>query len=261
MSSQIRTMVRSVIAPTSFTDTIQLFFAEIKGLVNATFYALYDEVHAVAGKDEGWQRDAMTRALGLIQDSNNRNTLIDSIIMSDEVCQNLSNLYFSAMHRFARDVGKSRTDVLNTNFQPLGFFLSSLFQNLAGKTEMRQHYFVAMSYTERDIFLRDVLRQVMFASLQGPRQSVVLPPQHSLISVLPPPPATTSAESFSVPVLPSASISNISTLKPSDITPQMSSALINMGSVIGMSVAKSVLLPQNKSRYSSFTAASVQPQN
>lgn len=269
-SSNMRSLVRSVIsevpgnqdaASSHFGDeTIQTFFAEVKGLVNAAFGALNDEVRSVPGKSEGWRERAMGRGLTFMADRSNEGAIINSVVESDDACRSLTNLYFSAMNKFVQNRA-SKQELMNINFVPFGKFIASLYRQLANDDHMKTTFFKSMSYAEKDAFLADTLRRVMQKSIVWPASS-----SSSKISV-----ATTvkpAPESyFSKPLTPSDSVSNIS-------KPAVPSVAPTASVVVGQSVAaKAVkaavngedglspetLQKHNKksSRFSSFKTASV----
>lgn len=233
---------------------MRTFFAEIKGLVNSAFHALYDEVQRVDDKDAVWKQSAMTRGLAFMNDRRNENAIIDSVVESEDACRSLTRLYFAAMHDFVRETLPKKRDLLHVNFVPFGTFIAHLYRKLSGVPEMKDKYFTTLTYTEKDTLLRDVLRQVMQASVVNP---------------------TAVPLSFSTPIRPSDSVSNI--------TPNLHQS--TMGTVVGCSVANVImsalkeenagLSPQklsahnqatqmngesnarNGSRFSRFTTASV----
>jgi hypothetical protein len=230
-TSGIRDLVRSVVnegdsnAPIggggAFGDeSMRTFFAEIKGLVNAAFHALYEEVQQVENKDSRWKRGAMERGLAFMNDRRNENAIIDSVVESEDACRSLTRQYFSAMHAFVRETVSKKRDILHVNFVPFGTFIARLYRKLSSVPEMKDKYFTTMSYTEKDMLLRDVLRQVM-------QTSVVWPSGQTASGSIAPPP------SFSTPIRPSDSVSNISHNHP----PPKSI----VGSVVGQSVANTIM--------------------
>lgn len=270
-TSGIRGLVRSVVASNGASagagvggssdfgdETMRTFFAEIKGLVNSAFYALYEEVQGVPNKDEVWRASAMRRGLAFMNDRRNEGTIIDSVVESETACRSMTHQYFAAMHAFVRETVTQKHDLMRINFVPFGTFIARLYRKLAGVPEMREKYFTTMTYTEKDTLLRDVLRQVMCASVVWPSKSADAS-------------ASASAnKSFSLPIRPSDSVSNIS---HDHALPSVA------GSVVGASVANAImsvvkndtgLSPEklsthnarisggeNASRFSNFTPASV----
>jgi len=236
--SRIRNLVRSVVSENNEDDaaTSELdrdecmltFFAEIKGLVNSAFYALYEEVRKVKDKDEAWRRSAMERGLKFMNNEQNEHAIIDSVVESENACRSLTRQYFSAMHAFLRETAKHR-DLMHVNFVSFGTFIARLYRKLSGVPEMKDAYFTTMTYTEKDMLLRDVLRQVMHASILWPDSREVKP---------------SSPPSFSVPIQPSDSVSNVS----GKAVPS---------TVVGTSVANTVMSVIEPSRFSKFKTASV----
>lgn len=181
-SSTMRSLVRSVIsevpgnqdaaaASSHFGDeTIQTFFAEVKGLVNAAFGALNDEVKSVPGKSDDWRQRAMGRGLTFMADRSNEGAIINSVVESDDACRSLTNLYFSAMNKFVQNRA-SKQELMNINFVPFGKFIASLYRQLANDNHMKTTFFQSMSYAEKDAFLADTLRRVMQKSIIWPASS------------------------------------------------------------------------------------------
>ena len=271
-SSTMRSLVRSVISevpgnqdadasPYFGDETIQTFFAEVKGLVNAAFGALNDEVKSVPGKSEGWRARAMGRGLTFMADRSNEGAIINSVVESDDACRSLTNLYFSAMNKFVQDRA-SKQELMNINFVPFGKFIASLYRQLANDDNMKTTFFRSMSYAEKDAFLADTLRRVMQKSIVWPTAS-----SSSRISV-----ATTvkpaSESYFSKPLTPSDSVSNIS--KPAVVPSVAPTASVVVGKSVAAKAAKAAvdgedglspetLQKHNKksSRFSAFKTASV----
>lgn len=266
-SSKVRDLVRSVVnevqlVPGEFADeAMRTFFAEIKGLVNGAFNALYEEVQ-VAGADTKWREEAMMRGLQFMNDPQNETRIIDSVVESEDACRSLTKQYFRAMYAFAQETLSKKHDLLRVNFVPFGTFIARLYRKLAGVAEMKTRYFDgSMSYTEKDTLLRDVLRQVMHASIVLPGSAAT--------SIAPPVP------SFAAPITPNDSVSNISR--------RTGGAASAAGSRVGQSVANTVLtvvrdeialspetlsthnektsqgggIHESRSRFSGFTPASV----
>jgi len=198
-------------------ESLRTFFAEIKGLVNAAFHALYEEVQRVANKDTRRQKSAMERGLAFMNDRRNESAIIDSVVESEEACRSLTQQYFSAMHAFVRETVPKARDILHVNFVPFGTFIARLYRKLSRVPEMREAYFTTMSYTEKDVLLRDVLRQVMQTSVVWPAG----PPS--------------ARPSFSTPIKPSDSVSKISKIQHARPTPSV------VGSVVGQSVANAIM--------------------
>ena len=159
-SNGIRELVRSVVnepgqkGATAITipdggfsdETMRTFFAEIKGLVNAAFHALFEEVKQVPDKDAAWRESAMARGLAFMNDRSNENAIIDSVVESEDACRSLTRLYFTAMHAYVRDTVSKKRDMLRVNFVPFGTFIARLYRKLAGVPEMKDKYFTTMSY-------------------------------------------------------------------------------------------------------------------
>lgn len=246
--NSMRSLVRSVISDVDpsremFSDTtMQTFFSEVKVLVGGAFGALEHEVQSVTDKSDEWKKRAMERGLMFMADRANENTIIDSIAETDDVCQSLTNLYFSAMHSFVRD-RVSKRDMMNMNYEPFGKFIARLYRQIASDNVMKHEYFKTMSYTDKDKFLADMLRQVMQKSVSWP----------------------SSHKPFSTPLTPDDSVSNI--CKPDSTVPAPSRAPSRVGSVVGSVVASRVgesvarvvtaAATENPSRFSAFKPASV----
>jgi len=216
-TSGIRELVRSVVNPNAAGDfcdeTMHTFFAEIKGLVNAAFHALYEEVERVPDKDAAWRAAAMARGLAFMNDRNNEGSIIDSVVQSETACRSLTRQYFAAMHAFANKTVEQR-DLMHVNFVPFGTFIARLYRKLSSVPEMREKYFTSMSYSEKDTLLRDVLRQVMQASVVGGTRT-----------------GGGTGASFTTPIRHNDSVSNISNLPRASVA----------GSRVGASVANVIL--------------------
>jgi hypothetical protein len=270
-SSTMRSLVRSVISEVPgnqdsgshhFGDeTIQTFFAEVKGLVNAAFGALNDEVKSVPGKSEGWRERAMERGLTFMADRSNEGAIINSVVESDDACRSLTNLYFSSMNRFVQSRA-SKQELMNINFVPFGKFIASLYRQLANDTHMKTTFFKSMSYAEKDAFLADTLRRVMQKSIIWPAASSS---KASVATTVKPAPESY----FFKPLTPSDSVSNIS--KPAAVPSVPPTASVVVGQSVAAKVVKAAvdgedglspetLQKHNKggsSRFSAFRQASV----
>lgn len=278
-SSTMRSLVRSVIsevpgnqdaaaASSHFGDeTIQTFFAEVKGLVNAAFGALNDEVKSVPGKSDDWRQRAMGRGLTFMADRSNEGAIINSVVESDDACRSLTNLYFSAMNKFVQNRA-SKQELMNINFVPFGKFIASLYRQLANDNHMKTTFFQSMSYAEKDAFLADTLRRVMQKSIIWPASSSSSS-SSSKFSVATTTVKPASESYFSKPLTPSDSVSNIS--KPAAAVPSVApTASVVVGQSVAAKVVKAAvdgedgLSPEtlqkhnNKSsRFSAFKTASV----
>ncbi len=193
-------------------EAMRTFFAEIKGLVNGAFHALYEEVQQVGDKDATWRSRAMERGLAFMNDRRNEHAIVDSVVESEDACRSLTKQYFGAMHSFVRETLVKKRDLLHVNFVPFGTFIARLYRKLSGVREMKDAYFTTMSYAEKDALLADVLRQVMHASVVWPA-------------------GEGGAPSFSAPITPDDSASNVSHHRARPVA--ASAVGSRVGSVVG----------------------------
>ena len=210
---------QSVVTGIFVDEAMRTFFAEIKGLVNAAFHALHEEVQHMPGKDNNWRAAAMTKGLAFMGDHGNETTILNSVLESQGTCHTLTKQYLSAMHAFMHKMTTDKSDLINANFIPCGTFIARLYRKLSSVPDMREKYFTVMSYSEKDTLLCDVLRQVMHAAIIWP------PSSRSMMAAHVPP-------SFTAPIAPNDSVSNISTSRPASVV---------AGSMVGRAVARSVL--------------------
>jgi hypothetical protein len=139
---------------------MRLFFAEMKDAVNSTFYAIHDEVEKAEGRSSSWRASAVARALKYLQAPENESVIVDNILSSEDALATLTHSYNLAMGRFCTATGRG-----GCAFVPMQIFLVRLYQKLAGMVQMKRDYVSVMSYTERDSFLADVVRQGMNAAV------------------------------------------------------------------------------------------------
>ena len=182
-------------------EPMRVFFANVKGLVNSSFHALYDEVQAAGARhSRNWTRGAMKKGLNFMTDTANANVIIDTVVESEQACRSLTQLYFNAMHVFLRANATKNRDILRANFAPFSTFITKLYQTVAALPEMRDAYFTTMSYAEKETMLADVMRQVMYMCVVWPDKATQ--PRTSRMTVTSPSPSPSSV------VLPADSVSN-----------------------------------------------------
>ena len=164
-----------------------------------------------------------------MNDKNNEDTIVNSVVGSQDACRTLTTQYYSAIQAFVKSLSSNPHDTLRARFVPFSVFIARLYRKLAGTPEMRRDYYTTMSYTEKDKLLGDVVRQVMNSSVDwGEASRVARSP--GTVS-----PQGSSTTSFTKPIQPSDSVSNISKLSNKDIIMLSTSTTSeNTGSVFSL---------------------------
>lgn len=152
----MRSLVNSTVESSGvFSDEMmRVFFAEMKDAVNATFFAIYEEIEKTTGKSNAWKMHAFQRALQYLADEDNEKDILKHIRDNDDALESIQHAYYLAMSRFCVTMSCER------RFVPVDAFMLRLYQKLATKPEMRKLYYT-MSADERDTFLADVVRWTM----------------------------------------------------------------------------------------------------
>jgi hypothetical protein len=252
-SSDFRERVRNTFdVDLKVQDPFQLFLTEIKNIVNATFFAIYDEINMVDGKSEQWKRQTMGRAMLILKDSEE-----DWLDSNPASLERFAGLYTRAIYSYAISRGLSKKQVADLQLPAIRPFIAKLYEKLANKQEMQARFY-NMSYEDQGLFLRDVLMD-LFNLFVSPAIDTVerLPAPSSSVLVSTPP------NTFQ-PSTPS--VSN----DANNVHPQIGSILQN-ASTIGAAIARSAIQPfqassvsatnpnttTTPSAFSSFTSSSV----
>ena len=261
---------------------MRVFFANVKGLVNSSFHALYDEVQTAGARhSRNWTRGAMKKGLNFMTNTANANVIIDTVVESEQACRSLTQLYFNAMHVFLRANAAKNRDILRANFAPFSTFITKLYQTVAALPEMRDAYFTTMSYAEKETMLADVMRQVMYMCVvwpenatpsrtsrmmmtsPSPSPSSVVLPADSVSNAPPPPPSSSYVATGSQTAAPprrhhrTASSSRVVGASAFSGAPRQDDAPPSI--VMGQSVAKSVLSAANLNHEDASAGGDPQP--
>jgi hypothetical protein len=153
-------------------ERIRAFFAEIKNLVNECFQSLYDVVQReYADPVERQQR--LTKGLAYLAASENERMNVDEVTRATETYPAIADEYRRAMIRFAQCTGDKRRSGVKIRVPSFHSFLFDLYRRVANSMEVRTgRYFTTMSYLEQEIYLKDILRITMNASITMQRIEV-----------------------------------------------------------------------------------------
>lgn len=220
--STIRRMVRCAYEEEAaeaglFADErIRSFFAVIKTLVHDCFYSLFDTVMKQYEPEERAAR--LARGLEYISQDQGGGVCIEESRRALQEFPTIEQEYERAMVRFAQFMVPQKDPGMKIEVPVFSTFLMKLYTRVASSPDVRSGRFFSMTYFEKDIFLKDVLRVVM-------NSCVVLRPTVAPVAVAPggsrapstssvaagalAAAANASSASSASHVLPSDSVSNI----------------------------------------------------
>ncbi len=146
-------------------ERIRSFFAEIKNIVNECFQSLYDMVqHEYSDPTERRQR--LAKGLAFIAGEDNQRMSSDEIARATALYPSIAQEYCRAMVRFAQCISTNRHAAMKMQIPSFDSFLFNLYKRVASSMELRTgRYFTTMSYLEQEIFLKDMMRITMSASI------------------------------------------------------------------------------------------------
>lgn len=182
-SSRTRNPVAALVAPASFVSSssvslappppltslyqderVCLFFAEVKVLVNECFQSLYDIVRAEFS-DPREQRERYLRGLAFAMNGMHEHHNYSEISRATTSFPRIRQNYAKAMSRFVQFVVPR--EHLKTKIECPSFegFLFELYRRVATSSEVRTMRYFTMTYSEQEVFLKDVLRIAMSACI------------------------------------------------------------------------------------------------
>lgn len=179
------------------------FFAEIKHLLNECFHSLYDTVQREY-RDPVERKLRFSRGLAFISSTDNERLSKDEISRAKKAYPDISIQYYRAMVRFAQCIQPGRESSTKIQVPSFESFLFNLYRRVATSIEIcSARYFTTMSYLEQEIFLKDIMRITMSASLYQRKVDQENTPATTTTSAI----TDTSCKQRSI--LPSDSVSNI----------------------------------------------------
>lgn len=165
--SQAPSSSSSPVAPLFQDDErIRLLFAHVKTMVNDCFHSLYEAVCAQFPEPHE-QRARFAKGLQFVCDDMRQNHASSEITRAVTSFPSIESNYKKAMNRFIQQsMGPGTTQrqhVARIECRTFDSFLFELYRRIAASVEMRTCRFFAMTYSEQEVFLKDMLRITMSA--------------------------------------------------------------------------------------------------
>lgn len=147
-------------------ERIRLLFAHIKSMVNDCFHSLY-EVVCTQFVEPREQRERFAKGLQFVCDEMRQNHNYSEITRAVTSFPSIDKNYKKAMHRFIEHTlgpnALQRQHVARIECRTFEAFLFELYRRVAASVEMRTCRYFTMTYSEQEVFLKDVLRMTMSA--------------------------------------------------------------------------------------------------
>ena len=164
--SQASSLIPSVAPLFNDDERIRLLFAHVKTMVNDCFHSLYDAVCAQFSEPHE-QRTRFVKGLLFVCDEMRQNHASSEITRAVTSFPSIESNYKKAMNRFVQQSmgpgALQRQHVARIECRTFDSFLFELYRRIAASVEMRTCRFFTMTYSEQDMFLKDMLRITMSA--------------------------------------------------------------------------------------------------
>jgi len=142
-------------------ERIRLLFAHVKSMVNDCFHSLYDVV-CTQFVEPREQRERFVKGLQFVCDEMRQNHNYSEITRAVTSFPTIDKNYKKAMHRFIEHTLGPRCNA-RIECRTFEAFLFELYRRVAASVEMRTCRYFTMTYSEQEVFLKDVLRMTMSA--------------------------------------------------------------------------------------------------
>jgi hypothetical protein len=140
-------------------ERIRSFFAVIKTLVHDCFYSLFDTVMKQYEPEERAAR--LARGLEYISQDQSGGVCMEESHRALREFPTIQQEYERAMVRFAQFMVPQKDPGMKIEVPVFSTFLMKLYTRVASSPDVRSGRFFSMSYFEKDIFLKDVMRVTM----------------------------------------------------------------------------------------------------
>ena len=166
-------------------ERIRIFFIEIKTIINDCFHSLHETVHAKFS-DPREQKSRLLRGLQFVSTDMNRESNYSEIARVTHTFPRIKENYRRAITRFARYVIPREFLHLEIQCPSFDGFLFALYKRVASSFELRSGRYFAMTYTEQEVFLKDILRVTMSSCLDyGADTTKHVMPDDSVSNIVP----------------------------------------------------------------------------
>ena len=166
-------------------ERIRIFFIEIKTIINDCFHSLHETVHAKFS-DPREQKSRLLRGLQFVSTDMNRESNYSEIARVTHTFPRIKENYRRAITRFARYIIPREFLHLEIQCPSFDGFLFALYKRVASSFELRSGRYFTMTYTEQEIFLKDILRVTMSSCLDyGADTTPHVMPDDSVSNIIP----------------------------------------------------------------------------
>ena len=166
-------------------ERVRIFFIEIKTIINDCFHSLHETVHAKFS-DPREQKSRLLRGLQFVSTDMNRESNYSEIARVTHTFPRIKENYRRAITRFARYIIPREFLHLEIQCPSFDGFLFALYKRVASSFELRSGRYFAMTYTEQEIFLKDILRVTMSSCLDyGADTTKHVMPDDSVSNIVP----------------------------------------------------------------------------